>query len=276
MLNGTVFSIEEFSVFDGDGIRMTVFLKGCPLRCEWCHNPEGQRREREVCRSMNGCIECGACLTYGELGESSITACPRGLVRYVGDVYTVEDIVRIVSANADILNVSGGGVTFSGGEPLMQSAFLRGCLCELRGVTDRAIQTAGYCEKDTFLQVLSDCDRVLYDLKLIDDADHIRYTGVSNRMILENYRALSKSGKPFVTRIPLIPTVTDTEKNIEGIADLMKECGVSYVELMPYNKMAGSKYASLARKYEVSFEEHIEPCAHVEIFKEYGIEVKIL
>ncbi len=274
--NGTVFSIEEFSVFDGDGIRMTVFLKGCPLRCEWCHNPEGQRAEREVCRSLNGCISCGACLKNGVLGEDGISACPRGLVRLVGDSYTSEDIARIVSANADILNASGGGVTFSGGEPLAQSEFLYECLCALHGVTDRAIQTTGYCQKDTFLRVLSECDRVLYDLKLIDDGKHRHYTGVSNVAILENYRTLSESGKPFVTRIPLIPTVTDTAENIEGIASFMRECGVCYAELMPYNKMAGGKYAALGREYRVSFDEMVEVNTHAQIFKKYGIEVKIL
>ncbi len=276
MLTGTVFSIEEFSVYDGDGIRMTVFLKGCPLRCEWCHNPEGQKRGREVCRSMNGCLGCGACLSEGGLTENSIKACPRGLVRFVGDEYTCEDIRRIVSANADILNSSGGGVTFSGGEPLAQSEFLYECLVLLRGVTDRAIQTTGYCDGDKFLQILSECDRVLYDLKLIDAEKHMRHTGVSNEKILKNYRRLAQSGVPFVTRIPLIPTVTDTEENIEGIASFMRECGVRYAELMPYNKMAGGKYAALGRTYEVSFDESAEPVAHTEIFKKYGIEVKML
>ncbi len=276
MRNGIVFSIEEFSIFDGDGIRMTVFLKGCPLRCEWCHNPEGQRREREVCRSQNGCIGCGACLADGTLSEKSILACPRGLVRFVGDEYSCEDIARIVRGNADILNASGGGVTFSGGVPLMQSEFLFGCLLALRGVTDRAVQTCGCCDEDTFLRILSECDRVLYDLKLIDDGAHRRYTGVSNQTILQNYRALSKSGVPFITRIPLIPTVTDTKENIEAIAKFMRECGLGYAELMPYNKLAGGKYAMLAREYRTSFDESAEPNAHTEIFKKYGIEVKVL
>lgn len=276
MLIGRVFSVEEFSVYDGDGIRMTVFFKGCPLSCEWCHNPEGQRREREVCRSRNGCTECGACLAEGKLTENSISACPRGLVRFVGDEYTVDDIVRIVSANADILNASGGGVTFSGGEPTAQSEFLYACLRALRGITDRAIQTTGYCSKDTFLRLLSECDRVLYDLKLIDGEKHKRYTGVKNEKILDNYRDLAKSGVPFVTRIPLIPAVTDTADNIEGIARFMRECGVTYAELMPYNKMAGGKYASLGREYKISFDETVEVSTREEIFQKYGIEVKVL
>lgn len=276
MQSGRVFSIEEFSIYDGDGIRMTVFLKGCPLRCEWCHNPEGQGYGQEVCRSLSGCIECGACLAEGKLTPNSIGACKRGLVRLVGDEYTVDDIVRIVSANADILNASGGGVTFSGGEPTAQREFLLSCLCALSGITDRAVQTTGYCDKDTFSRVLAECDRVLYDLKLIDSDAHKRYTGVPNGKILENYATLAKSGVPFTTRIPLIPTVTDTVENIKGIARFMRECGVTYAELMPYNKMAGGKYASLGREYAPSFDESIEPNPHTEIFQKYGIEVKIL
>jgi pyruvate formate lyase activating enzyme len=276
LLTGRIFSIEEFSIYDGDGIRMTFFLKGCPLRCEWCHNPEGQRSGREVCRSRGGCIECGKCLSAGKLTVDSIAACPRGLVRFVGDEYTSEDIARIIQKNAAILNASGGGVTFSGGEPLLQSDFLVEVLRSLRGVTDRAIQTCGYCDEDTFLRTVAECDRVLYDLKLIDSDAHKKYTGVENGKILKNYIALARSGKPFVTRIPLIPTVTDTAENIEGIARFMNECGVSYVELMPYNKMAGGKYAMLGRTYKISFDEATEVEAHEEIFGKYGIEVKIL
>ena len=276
MLTGKIFSIEEFSIYDGDGIRMTLFLKGCPLRCEWCHNPEGQKAESEVCRSLNGCLSCGKCMEGGSLSEKSIEACPKRLIRRVGEIYSVEEVARIVEKNADILNASGGGVTFSGGEPLAQSAFLYGCLLALRGVTDRAVQTTGYCDTDTFLRVLSECDSVLYDLKLINDDAHKRYTGVSNTQILKNYRLLSTSGVKFVTRIPLIPTVTDTAENIEGIARFMRECGVSYAELMPYNKLAGAKYVSLGREYVTSFDGSTEVNTHIDIFKKYGIEVKIL
>ena len=135
-MNGRVFSIEEFATFDGPGIRMTVFLKGCPLRCSWCHNPESQRAEVEYVRSPNGCLSCGKCLKVAErdeknalhLTESSLEACPKGLVRRCGEDFTVEALCARILANAEILRDTGGGVTFSGGEPLAQSAFLFDCL----------------------------------------------------------------------------------------------------------------------------------------------------
>ncbi len=131
MKEAKIFSIEEFSTYDGPGIRMTVFLKGRPLRCSWCHNPEGQSFEAQVVRSPNGCIGCGACLNVGEketgrrtLTEASIAVCPRGIVRLCGEEYTSERLVGIIGKNVDMLNAAGGGVTFSGGEPLCQHAFL--------------------------------------------------------------------------------------------------------------------------------------------------------
>jgi len=280
---GRIFSIEEFSTYDGRGIRCTVFLKGCPLRCQWCHNPEGQRSECEIMRSFGSCLGCGACLEAGRLavGVPSLTAesigvCPRRLIRVCGEDITAAELVAKLDKNIAILNLSGGGITFSGGEPLMQSDFLLEALTLLRGKTSRALQTCGYCEGELFARVLSECDLVLYDLKLIDPELHRRYTGVSNELILENYRSLVRSGVEFVTRIPLIPSVNDTEENITATASFMNELGVRYVELLPYNKMAGGKYPSLGRSYRVDFPCEAEPSPRLEIFKKYGIEVKIL
>ena len=170
---GKVFSIEEFSVFDGDGIRTTVFLKGCPLRCSWCHSPEGQSCAREYLRSPNGCLQCGKCLNATflqtgkrELSEYSVSACPRNLVRSCGEEYTSEKLVEKLEKNLDILNGSGGGVTFSGGEPLMQADFLFECLTLLQGKTNRGLQTTGFCKQSTFEKILTQTDLVLYDLKL--------------------------------------------------------------------------------------------------------------
>ena len=280
---GTIFSVEEFSTYDGPGIRMSVFLKGCPLSCMWCHNPEGQRREAEMARSQSGCLKCGACLRKGEemTGEAclvpeSVSVCPRNLVRVVGEELTSEELTARIAKNIAILNMSGGGVTFSGGEPLCQAGFVKECMELLRGKTSRALQTCGYTSESVFKDVLSECDYVLYDLKLMDDAKHRKYTGVSNRLILENYKILAKSGVQFITRIPLIPTVNDTADNIESTAKFMKENGSSKIELLPYNKFAGGKYAMIGRKYETDFDESAEPQPHTDIFNSYGIEVKIL
>lgn len=280
---GTVFAIEEFSTYDGPGIRMSVFLKGCPLRCMWCHNPEGQRSETEMLRRPAGCLQCGACLREGEkkigvpcLVKESVWACPRNLIRVCGESYTAETLTEKIMKNAAILQASGGGVTFSGGEPLMQADFLLSCLRQLEGRIHRAVQTCGYADTAVFSKVLAHCDYMLYDLKLMDSEKHRYYTGVSNEKILANYRHLVASSVPFCTRIPLIPTVNDTVENLEATAKFLRECGTAYLELLPYNTMAGGKYAMLGREYQVDFEESAKPCTHEEIFQSYGIEVRVL
>ena len=281
-MTGRIFSIEEFATFDGPGIRMTVFLKGCPLRCSWCHNPESQRHEVEYVRSPNGCLHCGRCVEAGgtdakgdpRLSEASIEACPRNLVRRCGEEYTVEALCRRVLANAAILRSTGGGVTFSGGEPFAQADFLTACLSALRGEVHTAIQTCGYTDGERFSKALSLCDYVLYDLKLMDPAMHLRYCGTDNARILENYRRLAASGKPFVTRVPLIPGVTDTVQNLSAIAAFVREQGIDYVELLPYNRMAGSKYTGLLRAFDPGFDETREVALHLEIFEKYGIRAK--
>lgn len=281
-MTGKIFSIEEFSTYDGPGIRMTVFMKGCPLRCMWCHNPEGQRFESEMLHTQNGCLHCGACLAVGErvtgkpcLVPESVAVCPRGLLRVCGDDLTPEQLVEKLEKNFDILNSSGGGITFSGGEPLSQYGFVKECLTLLKGKTGRALQTCGFCDSDKFMNVLEDCDFVLYDLKHMNSEIHKHYTGVGNELILENYRLLAKSGKPMVTRIPLIPSVNDTEENIRSTAEFMKDNGKDYIELLPYNKLAGAKYASVGREYDVDFDATRVPDTHEDIFAEYGISVKV-
>ena len=279
-MTGRVFSIEEFSTFDGPGIRTTVFFKGCPLRCVWCHNPEGQSGAIEYMRSPNGCTGCGACLEAGKkhlgapvLCEESIAACPNGLVRRAGVDYTPEELAKKLTKNARILQNSGGGITFSGGEPLLHADFICTCVPLLNGLSV-ALQTCGYADEKTFLHVLDAVDFVLYDLKLADDEKHRAYCGVGNEKILENYQTLVKSGKQFVTRIPLIPDVTDTDENLESLAKFISSCGVKYVEILPYNKLTGSKYSSLLRQYEPNFDETKENNFGYEIFARYGITAK--
>ncbi|MBE6757543.1 MAG: glycyl-radical enzyme activating protein [Ruminococcaceae bacterium] len=282
-MQGRIFSIEEFSTFDGPGVRMTVFLKGCPLCCMWCHNPEGQAFEIEWVRSPNGCLECGACLAAGlhtkgtpSLVAESVAVCPRHLVRAAGEDIAAADLVARIEKKAAMLNAVGGGVTFSGGEPLAQPQFLAECLHLLRGKTHRAIQTAGFAEPQLFADILDECDFVLYDLKLMDSARHKQYTGVDNAVILENYRTLAKSDTPFITRIPLIPTVNDTAENITATARFMADLGMDRVELLPYNRAAGAKYALLSQQYSPTFDENAPPETHEDIFNEYGIGVTIL
>lgn len=280
---GTVFSIEEFAIHDGPGIRTTVFLKGCPLRCAWCHSPEGQAFDPQVLRAPNGCIACGACTEKGreltgtaQLVPESVAVCPRNLVRIAGKAYTPEVLVERLLKNAAFMRSSDGGVTFSGGEPLAQPAFLSSCLKISEGKLHRALQTSGFAPLNVFERILVDCDYVLFDLKITDPARHKIYCGQDNAQILANYRTLAASGKAFITRIPLIPTLTDTAENLTAIARLMRECNVHRAELLPYHRLTGSKYAMTGRTYAPPFDETLPPNPHVEIFKAYGIEVQLL
>ena len=280
-MEGIVFSIEEFSIYDGPGIRTTVFLKGCPLRCSWCHNPEGQELAPQVIKSPNGCLNCGECKKYAIkkdnnicFKQKSIEVCPNNLLRVSGEKISALGLVEKLLKNQSILR--NGGVTFSGGEPLMQGEFVKECLSLLKDKIHIAIQTSGYCDSRLFEEMLNLADLFLFDLKLIDDEKHIRYTGVSNEIILNNFSMLVKSGVEFIPRIPLIPTVTDTEENITQIAELLKLHNIAYAELMSYNKMAGGKYAMIGKKYSPDFDESVEINEHKELFDRFGIEIKIL
>lgn len=283
MNKGLVFSIEEFSLYDGPGIRTSVFLLGCPLRCEWCHNPEGQSFSNSILRSSNGCTGCGECVKRStvrngkrEYSEDSIKNCPNNLLRYSAKEYSALELCERLSKNFAILNASGGGVTFSGGEPTSSPEFLLECLELLDGKTSRAVQTSGYCSSAVFNSILEKCDYMLFDIKLVEDAMHKRYTGVSNEIILKNFKTLASSDKAFVIRTPLIPTVTDTEENIRAIAELLKKNNIKYIELLPYNKMAGAKYKLAGKEYTPSFDGSVPVNARKEIFAEYGIEAKTI
>lgn len=281
MIKGMIFSIEEFSVYDGPGIRTSVFLKGCPLRCTWCHNPEGQECSVCVVRSPNGCIGCNVCVDLADkkdgkiiFTEESIKNCPMNLLRKCGEEISVDELFEKIMKNECILKK--GGVTFSGGEPLAQSEFLIECLKKFKGRLHTAVQTSGFCEKETFEKVLETADYFLYDLKIADKELHKKYTGVENDCILNNFGMLAKSGKPFVARIPLIPTVTDTKENITAVAQILCKNDVAYAELLPYNKTAGGKYKMLMRKYEPNFDENVPSKARTDIFESFGIKTKVL
>jgi pyruvate formate lyase activating enzyme len=208
--------------------------------------------------------------------EDSIKNCPNALLRYCAKEYTAEELYVVLEKNIPLLNASGGGVTFSGGEPTASPEFLLECLSLLSGKTNRAVQTCGYCSPTLFPKVLDNSDYILFDLKLVDEALHKRYTGVSNSVILQNFHTLLSSGKSFVIRTPLIPTVTDTEENLRAIASLLEQNGINYIELLPYNKMAGSKYSLTGKVYEPSFDENLPVSVRTELFSEYGIRAEII
>ncbi len=276
-MTGIVFEITQLAVFDGPGIRTTVFLKGCPLRCQWCHNPEGLSPEPELMVSKSRCTHCGRCRAVCRhpdhciLCGACVEACPNHLRKICGTRYTPEALAKLLLKDRDYLAKQGGGVTFSGGEPTMQSDFLLAVLKLLPGV-HKAIETCGYCKPEIFRRLLDQLDYVMMDLKLIDEEKHRHYTGVSNKMILENLEQLKRWGKPFVIRIPVIPGVNDDEENFAATARLLQGVQtLERVELLPYHVTAGAKYPMVNREYHPEFDTERTPNLDMEPFRRYGV-----
>ncbi len=249
-MTGTIFDIKEMAVHDGPGIRTTVFLKGCPLRCKWCHNPEGFVTAPQLMYKENRCHHCDLCKISCDHEECRpfgrcLHICPDNCLTVSGEKITAADLSEKLIRSAQTLPDVFGGFTFSGGEPLFQPEFVSELAERLQGY-DRCIETSGYAKPEVFRSVISKMDRVIMDLKLIDDGKHIEYTGVSNAVILENFRWVCASGKPLTIRTPLIPGITDTAENLTAIGRLVAD---QPWEKLPYNEMAGAKYKMLGMEY---------------------------
>ncbi len=249
MSEGYIFDIKEFSTNDGPGVRTTVFLRGCPLRCVWCHNPEGLEVGRGVLVREKQCLHCGRCTLPCSHPECAglrrcLHACPLGLVEELGRCWSAEALAEYLLRDSDFLTAAGGGITLSGGEPLLQAEFARELLSRLP--LHRAIETSGYASPEVFASVMEETDYVLFDLKLADPSAHRRYTGVDNARIHENLGMLRRMGKAHTIRIPLIPGITDTTENLSALAVLV---GDSPCELLSYNRMAGTKYPWVGKIY---------------------------
>ena len=258
-MKGIIFDIKEFALNDGDGIRTTIFLKGCPLRCVWCHNPEGLSAKPEIYVKSNGCLNCGLCHQKCDHEECQpfgrcIHICPRNLVSISGEEWDSELLAEKLLRHAEFFKISNGGITLSGGEPLFQAKFCLDLLKRLRGKIHRAIETSGYSNFDTFKETISECDLVIMDIKLADTQKHLEYTGGKNEYILKNAEHLKNSGIPHVFRIPLIPNITDTEENLIGIASIVSE---SKTELLPYNPLASAKYKGVGRTFTDKIDESL-------------------
>lgn len=283
-MKARIFSIEEFSIYDGPGIRTTVFFKGCPLNCNWCHSPEGKEFKNIALRSPNGCLECNRCVDVCEFKrlncigcEKCIDVCPRNLIRMSSIDYEVNDLVNLLSKNINILNFNGGGLTFSGGEPLSQYGPLKELVTLLKGKTHLTLQTCGFAKEEQFKDIIDSMDLVLFDMKIMDKEKALKYEGVDNTIILNNLEVLKNSSTPFIIRIPLIPTLIDTEENIKEIIRRIKGSkNLIRVEVLPYNKYAGSKYKMANMKFEPMFDESIESNPRFYLFEEENIEVRRL
>ena len=243
-MEGIVFDIQRFSVHDGPGIRTTVFMKGCSLRCGWCHNPEGLRMDPQVQFFREHCIGCGRC--GGNRVLENVDKCPAGVLKLVGESYTPQRLLEEALADLDFYGADGG-VTFSGGECLLQADFVAYMLQALkeRNVTT-AVDTCGNVPWENMEKVLPYCDTWLYDVKCADSENHRRFTGSGNERILENLEKLGKTGANIWIRVPVIPDFNDTFQEMELIAGIASSVpGVSQVTLMPYHTLGKSKYATL-------------------------------
>jgi pyruvate formate lyase activating enzyme len=250
MTTGIVFDIKEFTVHDGPGVRTTVFLKGCPLACMWCHNPESQSIQPQIIRSPTG-------------------------ERLAGREYEAAELAALLNRQAALLRANEGGITFSGGEPLFQADFVAEVIDFLDEDTHVLLDTCGHAPQADFLLVLARTDLVFYDLKLIDRAAHLHYTGVDNDLILANLQLLGRSGKPFIIRVPLVPGVTDTDENLAGIAGALENIpGLVELDLLPYNRAAGAKYRYAGMQFKPEYDETRPVNFNMKIFEQTGLKVK--
>lgn len=281
METGIIFDIKEFAVFDGPGMRQTVFLKGCPLRCRWCHNPEGLLAAPQLMIRTSSCIRCGKCRDICKTGQCTVCGkcvmvCPLHLRSITGKEMTVSELVQVLEKNSGYYSRYGGGVTFSGGEPLMQHDFLRSVLKRIPDM-HRAVETSGYASEDIFEEVLEHLDYVIMDFKIFDGELHRRYTGAGNTPILLNIKKLCSGNIPFVIRIPVIPGVNDNEKNYRDTARFIAGAkALEKVELLPYHKTAGAKYGMAGMEYRPGFDTNRSVWISEKIFAEYGIRSEVL
>ncbi len=275
MTDGIIFDIQRYSIHDGPGIRTVVFLKGCPLRCAWCSNPEGQhaapvieffagRCQRcgecgEVCprAAVNGDLDCAPATkldrTTCDLCGRCVEACPHSVLRVSGRTVTAADVLAEVKKDAGFYRRSGGGVTLSGGEPLAQPAF---AVEVLRRCGDAnihtAVETCGYAPEDVFRRVADAADLVLFDVKHMDPAAHAQRTGVSNGPVLANLERLVQWGKPVLARIPLVPGWNDGSEHLSAVAARLAHLGIRDVHVMPFHQLGRDKYERLGMRYELS------------------------
>ncbi len=266
---GLVFDIKRYAVHDGPGLRTAVFLKGCSLSCQWCHNPESINPRPEVVTFPQRCIGCGACFEVcpnqahqkGQHGEHLLLrerctacgacteACYAEALVMAGRKMSVEEVVQVLQEDRPYYELSGGGITLSGGEPFVQPGFTRELLraCQEAGL-HTAVDTSGHISWAIIEEALSYTDLVLYDLKHMDPAEHCKYTGATNDLALENLEKLSRTNVPIEIRIPVVPGVNDDPNLVVDMARFIDSLGnIVAVRLLAYHSLAGSKYASIGR-----------------------------
>lgn len=303
MKTATIFNIQRFSLHDGPGIRTTVFVKGCPLRCAWCHNPESMAPDPEPLLNANHCVGCELCLPVCALGLTGrldrpdaaahpgqactrcgecVDICPTGARKLVGQDWTVPDLLDELDRDAVYHAASTGGVTFSGGEPLTphNAPFVLSCLRTLTaGGVHTAIDTCGHVPTEHLRAAAQLSDLVLYDLKIMDPARHAQVTGRTNDLILSNLAMLLAAGHRVWVRVPLIPGQTTDPDNLVALAVfLQNQAHVPAVHLLPYHATGRDKYRRLGRAYELPdavalSSAEVDACA--DLLREHGLQVQV-
>ena len=291
---GIVFDIKRFAIHDGEGIRTTVFIKGCPLRCPWCHNPEGRLHRIELMWFSTLCVRCGRCVnacpqhallltgnrvlidkSVCELHAACVDVCPANAIRMNGSEMSAEQVFEEIKKD-QIFYISNGGVTLSGGEPLAQIEFSMAvlALCKANGI-HTTVETCLYADKEDVIRMAALVDHFYVDIKILDDERHNKTVGVSNQKILENFKALCQLGASICVRIPMIPGYTDDDDNIRDIAQFVRETSKDVpIELLNYNPLARNKFDTLNEIYRVPIE--AAPFSQDEMTRKRAIVSKIL
>jgi pyruvate formate lyase activating enzyme len=264
-MRGLIFSIKRYSIHDGPGIRVTFFMKGCPLSCWWCHNPEGISPDPQTVEQTE------------KVGEKEFIK-----KEQAGKYYTADDILNVLEKEKIFISESKGGVTFSGGEPLHQPEFLLEALrkCKSAGY-HTAVDTSGYSKAENYESILPYTDLFLFDIKHLDDTKHFQYTGVSNDLILNNLQIILNSGKDVLIRVPVIPGINDDSEHLEMLRSflLKVKCkNLKKINLLPYHKIGSSKYKKFRIPYRMNGVEQPSPSRMQELkqyFETTGLKVKI-
>ena len=269
MKKGIIFDVKRYAIHDGPGIRTTIFFKGCPLQCQWCQNPEGIESRPEILLRSKRCAEdCDACVSacpQGAISKNGSSVefntercdfcrkceevCVYDALEVVGREVTVHEALEEIERDRVFFEESGGGITFSGGEPLMQFDFVQALLTKVKERNiHTTLDTSGYVDFTDLERINDQVDLFLYDIKIIDDERHKKYTGVSNTIILENLQKLSEKGVPVTVRIPLISGINDDEQSVESFAEYVKTLkNIKHINILPYHKGGCEKYKNLRK-----------------------------
>ncbi|HDZ26626.1 hypothetical protein LCGC14_0656070 [marine sediment metagenome] len=299
MAKGIIFDIKRYAIHDGPGIRTTIFLKGCPLRCQWCQNPEGQETNPEIILHSSKCAkECNECVSVCpqdavskngnsiEIDKAKCDLCAKcedvcvyEALEVVGREVTVQEVLAEIEKDRIFFDESGGGITFSGGEPLMHVDFLEAILKEIgKKNIHVTLDTSGYVSFEDLGRICDKVDLFLYDLKIMDDEKHEKYTRVSNKVILENLRKLTEQGNSVAVRIPLISGINDNNQSIHMFVDFLQGLkSVKQINLLSYHRWGCEKYKRLRKEgspitFQSPSDERIEDIK--KIFTDSGFSVK--